>query len=120
MVTTPTVYWPFIEASIGIVGACLPLYRPLFSSGSGSKGFGQVRNLRSVRLASSSGEAGTPELKPWSDESTLSSDRKPWNGSVSSEGKTASEVSISRIVPSALEPWEERDSRRRGAADERV
>lgn len=26
---TPMIYWPFIESSLGIVGACLPLYRPL-------------------------------------------------------------------------------------------
>jgi len=23
------IYWPLIESSLGIVGACLPLYRPL-------------------------------------------------------------------------------------------
>lgn len=27
----PTVYWPMIESSIGIVGACLPLLRPIFT-----------------------------------------------------------------------------------------
>ena len=81
-----------IESAIGIIGACLPLFRPLFSTGSSAKGFGQVRNLRSVRLPSSSGDLETPELKPWGEES-------------SSESKSASEVSISKIVPSALEPW---------------
>lgn len=106
---TPTVYWPFIECTIGIIGACLPLFRPLFSSGSGSKGFGQVRNLRSVRLPSSAGNE-TPELKPWGSMS----------GSSAEEAKPASEVSISRIVPGAIEPWEERQVRRERAADERV
>lgn len=26
---TPMIYWPFLESSLGIVGACLPLCRPL-------------------------------------------------------------------------------------------
>ena len=42
---TPTLYWPMIESSLGIVGACLPLMRPLFT-GAASKGF--VRKLRKV------------------------------------------------------------------------
>ena len=28
---TPLVYWPMIESSLGIVGACLPMLRPLFT-----------------------------------------------------------------------------------------
>lgn len=28
---TPTLYWPLVESSLGIVGACLPLYRPIIS-----------------------------------------------------------------------------------------
>lgn len=27
---TPLVYWPMVESSLGIVGACLPMLRPLF------------------------------------------------------------------------------------------
>lgn len=42
-IMTPTLYWPLIESSLGIVGACLPLMRPLFT-GAASKGF--VRKLR--------------------------------------------------------------------------
>ena len=30
---TPTMYWPMVEASLGIVGACLPLMRPIFKKG---------------------------------------------------------------------------------------
>jgi len=90
---TPTVYWPMVESSLGIVGACLPLLRPLFSRGSGAKGFGQVRNLRSVgqsvRLASTDGS--TPELKPWGDDSV-------------SDGKSGSVSTIRKLVPSALVP----------------
>ncbi|KAL2039833.1 hypothetical protein N7G274_007234 [Stereocaulon virgatum] len=28
---TPTIYWPMIESSLGVVGACLPLLRPIFT-----------------------------------------------------------------------------------------
>lgn len=28
---TPTVYWPMVESSLGIVGACLPLLRPILT-----------------------------------------------------------------------------------------
>lgn len=28
---TPTIYWPMVESSLGIVGACLPLLRPIFT-----------------------------------------------------------------------------------------
>lgn len=28
---TPLVYWPMVESSLGIVGACLPMLRPLFA-----------------------------------------------------------------------------------------
>lgn len=46
---TPMVYWPMVESSIGIVGACLPLLRPLFV-GASSSGF--MRSLKSVRIHS--------------------------------------------------------------------
>ena len=46
-ILTPTVYWPMVESSLGIVGACLPLLRPLFT-GARSKGF--VRKLRKVNF----------------------------------------------------------------------
>ena len=106
-ITTPTIYWPMIEAALGVIGACLPLLRPLFSSGSGSKGFGQVRNLRSVRLGSSSGELQSPELKPW-------------NEGGSSRAESASEVSIRKFVPSALEPYGEKRMDLPRRADDRV
>lgn len=93
---TPTVYWPMVESSLGIVGACLPLLRPLFSRGSGGKGLGQVRNLRSVRQSGrlSSTDGSSPELKPWADESM-------------SDGKSGSVSTIRKLVPSALIPLSE-------------
>lgn len=29
-ILTPTVYWPLIESALGVVGACLPLIKPVF------------------------------------------------------------------------------------------
>lgn len=46
---TPLVYWPMVESSMGVVGACLPLLRPLFV-GASSNGF--MRSLKSVKIAS--------------------------------------------------------------------
>lgn len=46
-VLTPSVYWPLIESAIGIVGACLPLLRPLVVGREEGKGCGFVRGLRS-------------------------------------------------------------------------
>lgn len=105
---TPTVYWPMVESSLGIVGACLPLLRPLFSRGSGGKGFGQVRDLRSVRpsakLASTDGSS--PELKPWADDSM-------------SNGKSGSVSTIRKLVPSALVPLSEERLNNNGVVEEK-
>ncbi|KAF6225282.1 hypothetical protein HO133_010480 [Letharia lupina] len=46
---TPLVYWPMVESCMGVVGACLPLLRPLFV-GASSNGF--MRSLKSVKIAS--------------------------------------------------------------------
>jgi hypothetical protein len=46
-ILTPSIYWPMVESSLGIVGACLPLLRPLFPAAS-STAF--VRKLRSVNI----------------------------------------------------------------------
>lgn len=37
------VYWAMIESSLGIVGACLPMFRPLFA-GLSSKGKRRVQS----------------------------------------------------------------------------
>ncbi|KAL8718116.1 MAG: hypothetical protein Q9225_004708, partial [Loekoesia sp. 1 TL-2023] len=47
---TPLVYWPMVESSLGIIGACLPLLRPLFA-GAASRGF--MRDLQSVDIPTS-------------------------------------------------------------------
>lgn len=43
---TPMVYWAMIESSLGIVGACLPMFRPLFA-GLSSKGKRRVQSPES-------------------------------------------------------------------------
>ncbi|KAI4246254.1 MAG: hypothetical protein L6R42_009955 [Xanthoria sp. 1 TBL-2021] len=48
--STPMVYFPFVEATLGIIGACLPLFRPLFA-GVTSRGF--MRDLQSVDIPTS-------------------------------------------------------------------
>lgn len=45
-IETPLIYWPMVESSLGIIGACLPLLRPLFARN--SKGPVIVRELRSI------------------------------------------------------------------------
>ncbi|KAL8811924.1 MAG: hypothetical protein Q9200_001422 [Gallowayella weberi] len=49
-IQTPLVYWPMVESALGIVGACLPLMRPLFA-GVASRGF--MRDLHSVDIPTS-------------------------------------------------------------------
>ena len=44
-IETPFIYWPMVESSLGIIGACLPLMRPLVA-GAASPGF--MRKLRTV------------------------------------------------------------------------
>lgn len=47
---TPTLYWPMVESSLGIVGACMPLMRPIFSQTSQSL----LRSFRGMLSLSSS------------------------------------------------------------------
>ncbi|KAI4172117.1 MAG: hypothetical protein LQ343_003765 [Gyalolechia ehrenbergii] len=71
---TPLVYWPMVESSVGIIGACLPLLRPLFA-GAASHGF--MRDLHSVDIPTSERSE-----KPWNKlGSTGSSDE--WNSTTS-------------------------------------
>ncbi|KAL8683460.1 MAG: hypothetical protein Q9186_000615 [Xanthomendoza sp. 1 TL-2023] len=49
-IQTPLVYWPMVESALGIIGACLPLMRPLFA-GAVSRGF--MRDLQSVDIPTS-------------------------------------------------------------------
>lgn len=71
---TPLVYWPMIESSVGIVGACLPLLRPLFA-GATSRGF--MRDLQSVDVPTSERSETL-----W-DKSGISYPSDGWNSSMS-------------------------------------
>ena len=42
---TPTLYWPMIESSLGIVGACLPLMRPILQKISPHDVFRSLRSM---------------------------------------------------------------------------
>ena len=55
-ICTPIVYWSMIESALGIVGACLPLMRPLVA-GTSSSGF--MRSLRSIVWPSSAQSASS-------------------------------------------------------------
>ena len=55
---TPTLYWPMVESSLGIVGACLPLLRPLFINTSPKTIFSSLRTMISPLSFRNSDDAG--------------------------------------------------------------
>ena len=80
---TPAVLWPFVESALGIVGACLPLLRPLFA-GTSTKGF--MRNLRSVAVRTITGAE-----EPKSSEGSTTAVGSGSGSSGKKSGKTAVE-----------------------------
>ena len=58
---TPTVYWPMVESSLGIVGACLPLLRPIFTDTPARNIFSSLRAMMS-RSSLRSNSANTESL----------------------------------------------------------
>ena len=46
---TPTLYWPMVEASLGVVGACLRSMLPIFRKCAPRDGFWRVRDDTSFR-----------------------------------------------------------------------
>ncbi|KAL8832109.1 MAG: hypothetical protein Q9191_000466 [Dirinaria sp. TL-2023a] len=69
---TPMVYWPMVESSLGIIGACLPLMRPLFA-GAASHGF--MRHLHTFK----SSDEGSDTFWDHSDNTRLA---KEWNSTL--------------------------------------
>lgn len=66
---TPTVYWPMVESSLGIVGACLPLLRPIFTDTRAKNIFSSLRTMLSrpsspESLEYAKAEAGGIETPP--------------------------------------------------------
>ena len=86
---TPTLYWPMIESSLGIVSACLPLMRPIIQKISPQVVF---RSLRSMFDFSAFGSDGTL---------------------TTSEAKITLKVACSPISMEALTPNRPRDSNER-------
>lgn len=54
-VLTPIVYWPMVESSLGVVGACLPLLRPIFTDTSAKHTFSSLRAMLSFSSLRSNG-----------------------------------------------------------------
>jgi hypothetical protein len=52
---TPIVYWPLIQAALQIVGACLPMLRPLIPSFKGSKSEDSGRDRSGYMISDDSG-----------------------------------------------------------------
>ncbi|CAF9939787.1 MAG: hypothetical protein ALECFALPRED_008288 [Alectoria fallacina] len=50
---TPTLYWPMVESSLGIVGACLPLFRPVISKLSPVRSIREIISFPSMSITSS-------------------------------------------------------------------
>ena len=106
---TPSLLWVFIESALGIVGACLPLLRPLFA-GTSTKGF--MRNLRSVAIRTIT---GAEEPKPSEGSTTAvgsgsgSSGKKSGKTIVESDSKKASEEQSGSENTDTLKSWDEKD-----------
>ncbi len=60
---TPTLYWPMIESSLGIVGACLPLTRPILQKISPQGVFRGLRSTFEFSAFRSNGFSKTIEAK---------------------------------------------------------
>ncbi|MCJ1420086.1 hypothetical protein MMC32_006443 [Xylographa parallela] len=46
---TPVLYWPMVESSLGLLGACLPTYRPLFAGVSLESVVASIRSIVSLQ-----------------------------------------------------------------------
>lgn len=66
-ILTPTLYWPMVESSLGVVGACLPSMRPIFKDISLES---VVRRVRSFVSISSIGSRESSETNDKSDDSS--------------------------------------------------
>ena len=60
---TPTLYWPMIESSLGIVGACLPLMRPILQKTSPHDVFRSFRSMFEFSAFGSASSLKTTEAK---------------------------------------------------------
>jgi len=81
---TPTVYWPMVESSLGIVGACLPLLKPIVSEFGPLHGFISMLYLPSTRSKGSKG----------SSQNALMEDSEKMEEGISKTSLVSSEVSV--------------------------
>ena len=105
---TPALLWSFIESALGIVGACLPLLRPLFA-GTSTKGF--MRNMRSVAVRTIT---GAEERKPTEGSTTAVGSGSGSSGKKSGKTAVESGSDTSGAKPGSentdtLKSWDEKD-----------
>ena len=104
----PSALWFMVESSLGIVGACLPLLRPLFA-GTSTKGF--MRNMRTVAVRTITG-AEEPKVSEGSTTAvgsgSGSSGKKSGKTVVESGSKSSGPHSGSENTDT-LKSWDEKD-----------
>ena len=105
---SPSTLWLVVESDLGVVGACLPLLRPLFA-GTSTRGF--MRNLRTVAIRTITG-AEEPKVSEGSTTAVGSGS----GGSGKKSGKTAVEGGSNSSGPQSgsentdtLKSWDEKD-----------
>lgn len=105
---TGGVLWISVESALGVVGACLPLLRPLFT-GTSTQGF--MRNLRSVAIRTITG-AEEPKSSEGSTTAVASgsgsSGKKTGKTAVES-GSNSSGVQSGSENTDTLKSWDEKD-----------
>lgn len=105
---TPAVVWTFVESALGIVGACLPLLRPLFT-GTSTRGF--MRNLRSVAIRTITGaeEPKSPEGSTTAVGSGSGSSGKKSGKTAVESGSNSLGVQSGSENTDTLKSWDEKD-----------
>ncbi len=105
---TPSLLWTFIESTLGIVGACLPLLRPLFA-GTSTRGF--MRNLRSVAIRTITGaeEPKASEGSTTAVESGSGSSGKKSGKTAVGGGSKSSGVQSGSENTDTLKSWDDKD-----------
>ena len=83
---TPTVYWPMVESSLGVVGACLPIIRPIFTDTSFRKIPSSLRAILSLSsLRSHHASAPSQEFHMLEAGTSRAYNHRQWEDSVGSK-----------------------------------
>ncbi|KAK0609536.1 hypothetical protein B0T17DRAFT_603691 [Bombardia bombarda] len=94
----PTIYWTMIEASIAVISACLPTFRPLFSHFSLEtflQDFASRFTLRSNSSKSNSGSLGSNHAS------------KAWNQSLPNPSETSATKFVNNIEAGGVPSFEQ-------------